>query len=101
MALATFSIRMDKELKSQFDILCEEFGMNASTAFNVFARAVVRNKKIPFEISSTTEAQTASLEKGKAAFYKLREVAAQNKLYQMSNDEINQEIADTRAEYGK
>lgn len=26
--------------------------MNASTAINVFARAVVRERKIPFEISS-------------------------------------------------
>lgn len=52
MAQATFSVRMDEELKRQFDSLCQEFGMNASTAINVFARAVVRERKIPFEISS-------------------------------------------------
>ena len=41
MAQATFSIRMDKNLKKQFDALCSDFGMNATTAFNIFAKAVV------------------------------------------------------------
>ena len=36
MAQATFSIRMDEKLKHDFDILCTDFGMNASTAFNIF-----------------------------------------------------------------
>ena len=52
MAQATFSVRMDETLKKQFDGLCQDFGMNASTAINVFARAVVRQRRIPFEISS-------------------------------------------------
>ena len=47
MPQATFSIRMDENLKRQFDELCNEFGMTATTAFNVFARAVVREKKFP------------------------------------------------------
>lgn len=37
MAQATFSIRMDENLKHEFDLLCADFGMNATTAFNVFA----------------------------------------------------------------
>ena len=52
MAQQTFSIRMDENLKKEFDVLCEDFGMNATTAFNVFARAVVRERRIPFEINS-------------------------------------------------
>ena len=64
MAQATFSIRMDESLKNQFDNLCKEFGMNASTAFNIFARAVVRERKIPFEISAQS---SISLEDGRAA----------------------------------
>lgn len=53
MAQATFSVRMDENLKRQFDALCADFGMNATTAFNIFARAVVRERRIPFEIAST------------------------------------------------
>lgn len=52
MPQSTFSIRMDSTLKKEFDELCNEFGMNATTTFNIFARAVVRERKIPFEISS-------------------------------------------------
>ncbi len=52
MAQQTFSIRMEENIKKQFDTLVEEMGMNATTAFNIFARAVVREKKIPFEINT-------------------------------------------------
>ena len=54
MAQTTFSIRMDDDLKKDFDKLCEEFGMSMTTAINVFARAVVREKRIPFEVSSAS-----------------------------------------------
>lgn len=53
MAQATFSIRMDDGLKREFDNMCSDFGMSMSTAITVFAKAVVREKKIPFEIRSS------------------------------------------------
>ena len=89
MAQATFSIRMDESLKNLFDNLCKEFGMNASTAFNIFARAVVRERKIPFEISAQS---SISLEDGRAAFNALRRSAEQNNLQELSLDDINAEI---------
>ena len=46
MAQTTFCVRMDETLKKQFDTLCSDFGMTASTAINIFARAVVRERKI-------------------------------------------------------
>lgn len=52
MAQTTFSIRMDETLKRQFDALCGEFGMNVTTAFTVFAKAVVREREIPFKIAA-------------------------------------------------
>lgn len=48
MAQATFSVRMDEDLKQQFDVLCSQFGMNMSTAINIFARAVVYQRRIPY-----------------------------------------------------
>lgn len=53
MAQATFSVRMDDSLKKEFDNLCSDFGMSMSTAITVFAKAVVHQRKIPFEISSS------------------------------------------------
>ena len=45
------SIRMDRELKKQADLLFEELGMNITTAFNIFVRQTLREGKIPFDIS--------------------------------------------------
>lgn len=90
MALATFSVRMDESLKKQFDILCQDFGMTTSTAINVFARAVVRQRKIPFEIASTEPEITR--EGAMQAFAALRAQAKSNGLSDMTLDEINEEI---------
>ena len=59
MEQTTFRVRMDENLKSQFEELCEEFGMSAATAFNVFARAVVRERRIPFPIQASDETPNA------------------------------------------
>lgn len=97
MAQATFSVRMDEALKRQFDALCLDFGMTASTAINVFARAVVRERKIPFEIVSSEPEVTR--EKAMMAFLSLREQAMKNHPEGMNLDEINEEIR--RARYGE
>lgn len=96
MSQATFSVRMDDKLKREFDALCADFGMNATTAFNVFAKAVVRERKIPFEIVASGPA--VSLEDGRKAFWELREEARQNGLQDMSLEEINAEIQAVRSE---
>lgn len=96
MAQATFSIRMDAELKRQLDKLCEDFGMTASTAFTIFAKKVVRERRIPFEITSPDEEITR--ERGVEAFHILREEARKNGLQDMTLDEINEEIRLTREE---
>ncbi len=50
MAQTTLSIRMDENVKKQFDAFCAEVGMNTSVAITLFAKAVLRERKIPFEI---------------------------------------------------
>lgn len=97
MAQATFSVRMDESLKKQFDSLCSDFGMSASTAINVFARAVVRERKIPFEIASSEPEVTR--EKAMQAFLSLRQQAKEKGLQDMTLDEINEEIR--LARYGE
>lgn len=44
------TIRLDREVKEQAEKMFNDFGMNLSTAFNIFARQVLRQGKIPFEI---------------------------------------------------
>lgn len=90
MPTSTFSVRMDEELKTELDALCAQFGMNTSVAINIFARAVVRERRIPFEISAD------SANAGLKAFQSLRRQAKANGLQDMSLDEINAEITQSR-----
>ena len=50
MANVNINIRMDEELKQQFELFCADMGMTMTTAFNIFARKVVKEYRIPFEI---------------------------------------------------
>ena len=50
MASTNVNIRMDSELKQQFEAFCSDMGMTMTTAFNVFAKKTVREYRIPFEI---------------------------------------------------
>ena len=52
MAQSALTIRLDSDLKMQFDSLCEEFGMSTNTAFNIYVRQVVRSRRIPFAIEA-------------------------------------------------
>ena len=54
MATTNVNIRMDMELKKQFESFCSEVGMNTSTAFNMFAKKTVRDRRIPFVIGTET-----------------------------------------------
>ncbi|MBF1002610.1 MAG: type II toxin-antitoxin system RelB/DinJ family antitoxin [Lachnospiraceae bacterium] len=99
MAQATFSVRMDEALKREFDSLCQDFGMNTTTAINVFARAVVRERRIPFEIFSPQAVVTR--EGAMQAFSALRAQARENGISNMTMDEINEEIRQYREEAEK
>lgn len=52
MATTSITIRMDENLKKQAEILFDDMGLNMTTAFTMFTKAVVRQNKIPFEISA-------------------------------------------------
>lgn len=51
MSQTTMTIRIDEGLKRDFDKVCDDLGMPMSTAVNIFAKKVVREKRIPFEVS--------------------------------------------------
>lgn len=51
MANVNITIRMDEDLKRQFELFCADMGMTMTTAFNIFARKAVREYRRPFEIS--------------------------------------------------
>ena len=72
MAQTAMTVRMDNQQKAQFDKLCEQFGMSANTAINIFVKAVIRSKSIPFSIQAKNEEEDEVTAKAKAAFKQLR-----------------------------
>ncbi len=54
MSQSNISLRIDENLKKQFDLLCDKLGLSMSTAINIFVKTVVREQRIPFEISLNT-----------------------------------------------
>lgn len=50
MTNMNINIRIDRDLKNQFEEFCANVGMSMSTAFTIFAKKVVREQRIPFEV---------------------------------------------------
>ena len=89
MAQSALTIRLDSDLKMQFDSLCEEFGMSTNTAFNIYVRQVVRSRRIPFAIEAPAKDDIMDTER--AAIDEMRKAAAEAGIHDMSLDEINEE----------
>jgi len=45
------NFRVEEEDKKGMELVCSELGLSMSTAFNLFVKKVVREKRIPFELS--------------------------------------------------
>ena len=95
MGQVSMTVRMDSQLKQQFNELCNEIGMSVKTTINVFVNAAVKTRGIPFEIRAS---QKSANEDFKNAFYTLRESARKNGLQDMTLEEINEEIRQARLE---
>ena len=93
MGQIAFTVRMDTEVKKRFDELCKDFGMSANTAFNVFAKAVIRQERIPFDLESDNQ---AALNRAAQAMERMRQSAAANGVSEMSMEEIDEEIRRVR-----
>lgn len=54
MKNTNMNIRMDSEVKQQAEALFAEFGLNMTSAINLFLRQSIREQSIPFEIALHT-----------------------------------------------
>lgn len=50
--MTTVSLRFDDEMKKELDEMCEDMGMNLTTFFTIYAKKVLHDRKIPFEITA-------------------------------------------------
>ena len=44
------SIRMNRELKKQFEDFCDDVGINMTTAITMFVKKTLREHRIPFDV---------------------------------------------------
>lgn len=93
MSTTAISIRLDSDIKEQFDSLCKEFGISTNAAFNLFARTVVREKAIPFSIAiAPNERRSIAAQK---ALTRIQELSAHEK-HEWTEEEIDELIASYR-----
>ena len=92
MSTTAISIRLDSDIKKQFDDLCKEFGISTNAAFNLFARTVVREQAIPFPISlNSSESDKRSIA-AQNALSKAQSLSAKE-AHEWTDEEIEELIA--------
>ena len=92
MSTTAISIRLDSDIKKQFDELCNEFGLSTNAAFNLFARTVVREQAIPFPISlKNSESEQRSINAQKA-LRRSQQISSQEE-HEWTDEEIDELIA--------
>lgn len=84
MSQTTMTIRIDDGLKRDFDKVCDDLGMPMSTAINIFAKKVVREKRIPFEVSMDPFYSEANIKALKKSIEQIRT----GKTVEMSLDDM-------------
>ena len=83
------TIRVDEDVKRKFDAFCADVGINMSVAVNMFIRASLRERKIPFSIEASPSVDGLAL---------LREMRADaERRGFLSDEEIEAEIKAARA----
>ncbi|MCL2699119.1 MAG: type II toxin-antitoxin system RelB/DinJ family antitoxin [Defluviitaleaceae bacterium] len=100
MGAINVTVRIEENTKREFDAFCENVGINITTAFNMFIKATLRTRELPFAVTDAITPITqkqARKEFGKV----IREIQAQsviNGTDKITLDEINDIISECRQE---
>ena len=52
MTAIPITMRAEPDVKALFEQICAEIGLSVNAALNIFVKRVVRDRKIPFELSA-------------------------------------------------
>ena len=91
------TIRIDKQTKREFETFCDNVGINLTTAFNMFVKATLRARALPFAVSdidSKKQARKDFLNTIEA----MQTQSVINGIDNISMDEINDIITDVSKE---
>lgn len=86
MAQTSINIRMDEELKKSFEDVCQQLGLNMTTAITIFAKKMSREKRIPFEVSIDSFYSMSNMEALKESINELKN----GKVVTKTLDELNE-----------
>jgi len=67
------TVRMDEHIKEQLEAILHDIGMNLTTGFNVFARAVIRHGGLPFELNQSAYRNPYNMERIKHSLQQLED----------------------------
>ena len=65
------NFRLDKNLKKELDVLCDEIGITVTTAFTIFAKKFVRERRLPFTVDADPFYSVKNLERLKKSIEQL------------------------------
>ena len=86
MAQSNVNIRMDEDIKREFDRVCDALGITMTVAITMLAKKMIREQRVPFDVSldpfysvsntAALRASAAELEQGKTVTRSLAELEA-------------------------
>ena len=95
MATSLLQVRVEDSLKDEAAKIFERLGIDTSIAVRMFLKRAVMENGIPFRMTLPESPYNA--ERGYRALVELGEASERNGLSDMSLDEINAEIEDSRS----
>ncbi|MCL2053167.1 MAG: type II toxin-antitoxin system RelB/DinJ family antitoxin [Oscillospiraceae bacterium] len=99
MAATNITFRLDEEVKSDFEEFCENVGMNITTALNMFIRATLRERQLPFAVEDKNHDPKAQARKDfKKNLKEMQAISVKNGTDKITMEEIIADIAEYRAE---
>lgn len=74
MSQSKISFKIDKDLKKEIEKICEEMGITLEVAFTIFAKKLVRERKIPFEVDTNPFYSKKNLKRLKKSIKQMEQV---------------------------
>ena len=68
MSKISVNVKLDEDLKKDFEKICDDLGITMTAAFTMLAKQMVREQRIPFEVTmnpSSDQRMRAYIEKHK------------------------------------
>lgn len=86
MKTANLTVKLDKNVKKQFQEFCESVGLNPSIAINMYIHNVIQNQKLPFSIKSPNKETLEALEESEYMLKHLDEYKGYDSVEEMFKD---------------